>query len=122
MKDDIIEKMRYLKNLKNLSGKTVLLRTDFNIEAFKDALRLESSLPTLRFLLKNGARVVILSHRGRPSKKNQKYDYYDPELSLKIVIPFLQKQLQNKIVFLKDIPNRLPDGKLLLLENLRFWE
>jgi len=129
IKDDIIEKMRYLKNLKNFSGKTVLLRTDFNIEAPKDALRLESSLPTLRFFLKNGARVVILSHRGRPSKKPRTpnlelrtYDFHEPELSLKIVIPFLQKQLKNKIVFLKDIPKRLPAGKLFLLENLRFWE
>ena len=129
MKDDIIEKMRYLKNLKNLSGKTVLLRTDFNIEAFKDALRLEASLPTLRFLLKNGARVVILSHRGRPAANpkskipNPKiYDYYDSKLSLKIVIPFLQARLNNKAVFLRDIPGRLPAGKLFLLENLRFWK
>src|SRR3989338_6771792 len=114
IKDDIIEKMRYLKNLKNISGKTVLLRTDFNIEAPKDALRLESSLLTLRFLLKNGARVVILSHRGRPSKKPRTpnlelrtYDFHEPELSLKIVIPFLQKQLKNKIIFLKNIPRKL---------------
>src|SRR3989338_8050246 len=129
IKDDIIEKMRYLKNLKNFSGKTVLLRTDFNIEAPKDALRLESSLLTLRFLLKNGARVVILSHRGRPSKKPRTpnlelrtYDFHDPELSLKIVIPFLQKRLDKKIIFLKDFPGKLPEGKLFLLENLRFWD
>lgn len=123
--------MRYLRDLKkkNLENKTVLLRTDYNVEIPKNALRLETSLPTLKFLLKNKARVVILSHRGRPNQKikNQKskvksYDYYEQNLSLKIISPFLKKNFGSPVKFIKDIPKQLPSGQLFLMENLRFWD
>ena len=108
--------MRRLSDLikKKLAGQVCLLRTDFNIETPEDSLRLEASLPTIKALLKKGVKIVILSHRGRPVKPEM-------ALSLKIVIPFLEKQLKQRTVLLKNIPGKLPAGKLFLLENLRFW-
>ncbi len=100
---------------KSLAGRVCLLRVDFNVESAKDALRLEESLPTARLLLRAGARVLILSHRGRPKG-------IDPKLSLKEFIPFLRKKLQQSITFLTGLPAKLPqNGRLFLLENLRFW-
>lgn len=108
--------MRYLGNIKkpNFSGKTCLLRVDFNVADAKDSLKLEASLPTMKFLLKKGAKVIILSHRGRPRVRDEK-------LSLRGFQPFLEKEIKEKIIFLKDIPKKLPAGKIFLLENLRFW-
>ncbi|MBI2024569.1 MAG: phosphoglycerate kinase [Candidatus Harrisonbacteria bacterium] len=95
---------------------TYLVRVDFNVESAKDALRLEASLPTIEQLLrKGGAKVVILSHRGRPDGKN------NSKLSLKEFLPFLRHHLRQKVVFLKKIPEKLPAGRIFLLENLRFW-
>ncbi len=108
--------MRTLKDLakKNLTGKVCLLRVDFNVESTKDALRLESSLPTMKWLLAKGVRLVILSHRGRP----QGIDF---KLSLKVFAPFLQSNLKEKVLFLSKIPSELSSGKVYLIENLRFW-
>ena len=65
--------MKFLKDLakKNLTGKVCLLRVDFNVESDKDALKLESSLPTMKWLLAKGARLVVLSHRGRPKASSK---------------------------------------------------
>ena len=119
--------MKTLKDLakKNLTGKVCLLRVDFNVESTKDALRLEASLPTMKWLLAKGARLVILSHRGRP-QISSKYKvlsskYWDPKLSLRGFIPFLRKNLREQVIFLNDIPDKLPKGGVILLENLRFW-
>ncbi len=119
--------MKFLKDLakKNLTGKVCLLRVDFNVESTKDALRLEASLPTMKWLLAKGARLVILSHRGRP-RVSSKYSVlsikdFDAELSLEPFARFLEKNLKEKVEFLSDIPGNLPSGKVILLENLRFW-
>ncbi|TSC81617.1 MAG: phosphoglycerate kinase [Parcubacteria group bacterium Gr01-1014_19] len=108
--------MRTLKDLakKNLTGKVCLLRVDFNVESAKDALRLEASLPTMKWLLAKGARLVLLSHRGRPRG-------IDPKLSLKEFASFLQKNLKERVLFLNKIPSELSTGKVYLVENLRFW-
>jgi len=71
-------------------------------------------LPTIKFLLQRGARVVLLSHRGRPKGVEEK-------LSLKEFVPFLKKHLKQDIHFLTGIPARLPEGRVFLMENLRFW-
>ncbi|MEK7590497.1 MAG: phosphoglycerate kinase [Patescibacteria group bacterium] len=108
--------MRFLSKLKirEFTGKTCLLRVDFNVENVKDSLRLKNSLPTIKFLLRRGNKIVFLSHRGRPDKR-------DGALSLKFVIPFLEKNLKKTVIFLKEIPSKLPPGKIYLIENLRFW-
>src|SRR3989338_7125122 len=86
--------MRYLNDLKNknLKNKICLLRLDFNTE---DDWRMEASLPTTRFLLKNCRSVVILSHQGRPSG-------FDKFLSLRPKTQTLSKFLKKKVVFLPD--------------------
>lgn len=108
--------MRTLNDLakKNLNGKVCLFRVDFNVESTKDALRLEASLPTMKWLLARGARLVVLSHRGRPTGIDSKF-------SLKVFAPFLAKNLKEKTKFLEDIPSELPKAKVILIENLRFW-
>ncbi|MDP3901569.1 MAG: phosphoglycerate kinase [bacterium] len=107
--------MKFLSKLKGgLRGQTVLLRVDFNVEGVHDALRLCAVLPTIKFLLNRKAKIIILSHRGRPTRKT-------PSLSLKFCLKFLEKNVGRKITFLSTIPDKLPMGELFVLENLRFW-
>lgn len=114
--------MRFLSDLKkkDVAGKTCLLRVDFNIEdPQKDSLRLERSLPTIKWLIKNGARVLLMSHRGRPDKRIKNF-------SLRVFLPFLEQALKQKVTFLEDIPrgsvfDQRESAKIFLLENLRFW-
>ncbi len=105
-------------------GKTVLVRVDFNVENPRDAWRVEAAAPTIAFLLKRGARVVLLSHRGRPQLENRQQKT-NPRIrkkfTLTVFVPVLQKLLRQKVRFLRTIPLKLPEGRLFLLENLRFW-
>ncbi len=114
--------IRSVESLKNLAGKTVLLRVDFNVETPRDALRLTRSLPTIKYLLGQRARVVLISHRGRPEGS------VVPELSLKILLPFLRRKASQSI-FLFDHFNfahiraqvhAARPGTLFMLENIRF--
>ena len=126
--------MRFLRQLsaKELKDKICLLRVDFNVESNEDSFRIAASIPTIKYLLKKKARVVLLSHKGRPiqvqSSKlkvkslGSKYDFYNFDLSLKFALPILKKHLKTTIKFLDKIPEKLPKGKLFLLENLRFWK
>lgn len=95
-----------------LKGKTCLVRVDLNIENPKEenALRIQAILPTLSLLLKAKAKIILISHRGRPSKP-------DPNLSLKPFAPILSKKLGTKITFVSDLEQL---GTITLLENLRF--
>ena len=121
-------RFKSIQQVKNLANKNVLLRVDFNVEAEEDSFRLAAIAPTVKFLLKKRTRVVILSHRGRPQEiknkksKNKNYDSFDGTLSLKEFLPFLKKNLKTTVKFLEKIPEKLPKGKLFLLENLRFWK
>ncbi len=104
---------------KNLSG-TALLRLDFNTE---DNWRVQTTLPTIRFLLRHSSKIVIIGHRGRPNG-------YDKKLSLRNGCLRLQKLLGRKIQFvpglnfvaIKKVVDRSPRGSIFLLENLRFWQ
>jgi len=62
------------KLVKPYIGKTALVRIDLNIDASTDEglFRLQSVLPTLSLLIKNNVRIVILSHKGRPTKVEKK--------------------------------------------------
>ncbi|MHB9019913.1 MAG: phosphoglycerate kinase [Minisyncoccota bacterium] len=115
--------MRSLSEIdpKKLNGKVCLLRTDFNIKSLKDQFRIDSVLPTIKYLLKNNSRVIILSHRGRPMG-------IDPKLSLKPIAKILSLKLNDKIEFIgsfdfkkikKDIDSK-KNTKIFILENLRF--
>jgi len=104
-----------------IKGKRVFLRSDLNVPFAKDGSidddkRIVASLPTLQYLLDKGARVIICSHLGRPKGK-------DKNLSLKPVFKRLQELLSGrKVYFDKEPEEKLKDGEVLLLENIRFFE
>ncbi|MFA4838500.1 MAG: phosphoglycerate kinase [Candidatus Neomarinimicrobiota bacterium] len=111
-----------------VEGKRVLIRVDFNVPLDKnqnitDDFRIRAALPTIQKLLAGGARVILMSHLGRPKGKKA------PEFSLKPVAERLQKYLKNKVYFspdcigieVKSLVNSLQNGEVLLLENLRFY-
>ena len=102
----------------DVRSKYVLLRDDFNVQIvdgkITDTFRIDASMPTIKYLIDNGARVVICSHLGRPKGK------FVPELSLRTVaeymnIPFIDDCLK------KDFLMDMADGDVVLLENLRFY-
>jgi phosphoglycerate kinase len=114
-----------LKDLE-VAGKRVLVRVDFNVPMkdgeITDNTRIDRALPTIRELSKRGAKVILLSHFGRPKGKA------DPELSLKPVAAALSKLLGGPVDFAEDCigdpakkaAKKLIDGDVLVLENTRF--
>ena len=119
--------LQYLASLKrqNIVDKTALVRVDFNVENPRHAERVEAVVPTIRFLLARGARVLLASHRGRPRDKRQGISDLrhgvPKELTLRVFAPVLETLLRQKVKFLSTIPPRLPEGRIFLLENLRLW-
>jgi phosphoglycerate kinase len=110
----------------NLRGKTVLLRADLNVPMkdgrVTDEERLTRLLPTLREISEAGAKIVILSHFGRPEGKP------DPKLSLRPVATALENLWNRPVAFAEDCigpkaeaaVKALPPGAVLVLENTRF--
>jgi phosphoglycerate kinase len=107
-------------------GKRVLLRADLNVPVnsgqVTDATRIERLAPTIRELADKGARVIVMSHFGRPEHG------YDPALSLKPMVAPLAKAIGRPVAFAEDcigpaakaVVDRLSDGGVALLENVRF--
>jgi len=110
----------------DVRGKRVLVREDLNVPmsggAVADFTRIDAALPTLRALRDRGARVIVLSHLGRPDGKP------DPKYSLRPVAPALALRLGTSVAFAgdcvgpvaRDAAAALKDGDVLLLENVRF--
>ena len=118
--------LRTMESLGNLKGKNVLVRCDLNVPLkdghITDDGRIRASLPTLNRLIQSGARVVVVSHLGRPDgEPNSKY-------SLAPVAQRLSELLGKSVVFATDTVGsgaqqsvaELQDGGVALLENLRF--
>ena len=112
----------------DVTGKKVLLRCDFNVPqdkvtgAITDDKRIRAALPTIQYLLDNGAAVIACSHLGKP--KGQ----WKESLTLAPVAERLSQLLDREVIFSKDIIGEdakekaasLQPGQILLLENLRF--
>ena len=108
-----------------LDGKRALVRVDFNVPLkngkVTDDTRLRASLPTIKYLREKGARVILLSHLGRPKGGA------DPQFSLKQVVRNLEQLLGAPVEFIADpatgvaTTRRLPRGGVALVENTRFW-
>jgi phosphoglycerate kinase len=120
-------KKRSLRDLpaEALDGKRALVREDFNVP-LKDGVvtddgRLRAALPTITYLREKGARVVILSHLGRPKGGPE------PKYSLRQIVRDLERLLGAPIEFIPDpaqgVPatRQLPRGSVALVENTRFW-
>ena len=108
------------------AGKRVLVRVDFNVptkgDEVTDDTRIVAALPTIRYLLQKKARVVLVSHLGRPKGGPE------PKYSMKPVLARLERLLRQKVAWADDCvgpaaeaaSKALADGEVLLLENLRF--
>ena len=113
-----------------LAGKRVLMRVDFNVPMAKDGsgkitddTRIVAALPSIKYVLEQGASLVLMSHLGRPKGKG-----YEAEFSLKPVAEELAKQLGKPVAFAADcmaadeIVAAMKPGDVTLLENTRFYK
>ena len=117
------------KTLKDvdLKGKRVVMRVDFNVPIkegkISDDTRVTAALPSIRYVLEQGASLVLMSHLGRPKGKG-----YEAEFSLKPVADHLARLLGQPVAFAADCQKAdaevaaLRPGQVLVLENTRFYK
>ena len=120
--------MNTIENV-NFKGKRVLVRVDFNVPQdangnITDDTRIKEALPTINKLSKDGAKVILMSHLGRPKKGG-----FEEKYSLKPISEYLSKLLNKEIIFTQellgdrvyDLADTLKEGDIMLLENIRFY-
>lgn len=118
--------MKYIDQM-DMQGKRVFLRVDFNVPMDKEGnvtsdKRVRATIPTIKYALEKGAKLIIASHLGRPKGKRVE------EMSLKPVVKVLSDLLKKPVTFLDDCVGpaveqavaKMKEGDILLLENLRF--
>lgn len=105
----------------DLTGKRVLIRADLNVpiegKKISSMKRIDAILPTLQIALEQGAKIILMSHLGRP-----KEGIYDSAFSLAPVALALEQKLHRKVTLIQDMdsPFTVEPGKIILLENTRF--
>jgi phosphoglycerate kinase len=111
-----LREVRTIDTLGDLEGKRVLIRVDFNVPVedgkVRDDARIRRALPTLTALRARGARLVLVSHLGRPMN-------HEPELSLAPVAERLSRLLHEQVVLAPSL-DEVPDADLVMLENIRY--
>ncbi len=112
----------------DVNGKKVLVRVDFNVPIkdgkVGDDTRIRGALPTIQYLLDNGAAVILCSHLGRPKGER------NPQYSLKPVAEYLEGLVSNPVYFAddcigesaKEAAANLKPGEILVLENTRYYK
>ncbi len=120
--------MKYIKDQENLNGKTILLRLDLNVplknRVITDETRINKILPIINFLIQNKAKIIVISHVGRPKGKTLN------NLSLKPICENIENKINIKIKLIKENIFKLkkndlfinPQDQLFFLENIRFYE
>jgi phosphoglycerate kinase len=111
----------------DIAGKRLLMRVDFNIpmdekQNITDDKRIKASLPTIKYAVEKGARLILMSHLGRPKKGPH------PTLSLKPAAVRLGEMLGKEVIFAPDcigpeveaLAAKMKNGDVMLLENVRF--
>lgn len=112
----------------NFDNKRALIRVDFNVPLNKDGevtdnTRIKAAIPTIKLILEKGGSVVLMSHLGRPKNGAEE------KFSLKHVVKSLESLIGTDVTFIDDcisdkafeITKNLSSGKVVLLENLRFY-
>ena len=119
--------MKSIENIENIENKRVILRLDLNVPIkngkITDSNRIDKVMPTLEFLLKKKAKIIIISHVGRPKGKIVK------ELSLELVSLYIKSKIKKEVSLLKENIFNLnkenifknSNHELVLLENIRFY-
>ena len=119
--------MKSIENIENIENKSVILRLDLNVPIkngkITDTNRIDKVMPTLEFLLKKKAKIIIISHVGRPKGKIVK------ELSLDLVSLYIKSKIKKEVSLLKKNIFKLnkedifknSNNELVLLENIRFY-
>ena len=115
------------KTLKDieLNGKKVVMRVDFNVPVkngvISDDTRIQGALPSIKYVLENGGKLILMSHMGRPDEKGINSDN-----TMKLVADYLAKLLGKDITFVEDCANAdaqvaaMKDGDIVMLENTRY--
>ncbi|MBI2257862.1 MAG: phosphoglycerate kinase [Flavobacteriia bacterium] len=121
--------MKTLKTI-DFKNKRALIRVDFNVPLDKttyeinDDTRMRAAIPSIQYVIDQGGSVVLMSHLGRPKEGP------DEKYSLNHIVDHLSKLMNKKVLFVEDcisqkafdLSSSLPNGEILLLENLRFYK
>ncbi len=119
-------KLKALDENLNLANKRIILRVDLNVPIqqgkITDATRIKKIIPIIKELSNKKAKIILISHLGRPKGK------IDKKLSLQPIAPVLENLLNSKVYFSKEScgmsaiekSNKIKSGEVLLLENIRF--
>ena len=120
--------IKYFPNNLNIENKTVIVRLDLNVpireKKIQDDTKISLVLPFLKELIKKKAKIIILSHLGRPKGLR------DPDLSLLPIYKYLKEKIGNNVYFFagdinaetKNKSSYLKEGEILLLDNVRFFK
>ena len=123
-----MDKIKFFPDNLNVQNKKIILRLDLNVplkdKVIKDYTRIDLCLPFIEKLIEKKAKIIIISHLGRP-KENK-----DPSLSLTPIYRYLKKTLRTNVYFymgkfddeVKDKFSHLKEGEVILIENIRYFK